>query len=78
MIEALIKKIEESGSEIILEVRIKVPEKPIQPDQQDFGDEPRFINAEANYQKRLGEWKELLTDIELLHIGSIKMKQGGD
>lgn len=80
MIEALIKKIEESGSEIILEVHIKVPEKPIQPDSSEFdiADEPRFINMEANYQKRLGEWKKILTDIELLHIGFIEIKQGGD
>lgn len=81
MIEALIKKIEESGNEIILEVRIKVPEKPIQPDQQDFADEPRFINAGAMYQKRISEWKELLTDIELLHLGGIELIQyhkGGD
>lgn len=78
MIEALIKKIEESGSEIIIELHIKVPEKPIQPDQTEFADEPRFINAGANYQKRLGEWKKILTDIELLHIGSIEIKQGGD
>lgn len=78
MIEALIKKIEESGSEIILEVRIKVPEKPNQPDRTECADDPRFINAEVNYQKRLGEWKKILSDIESLHIGSIKMKQGGD
>jgi hypothetical protein len=83
MIEALIKKLEESGSMIILDVRIKVPEKPIQPDQKvlSLNTEGINTNAEANYQKRLGAWKELLKEIELLHIGGIELKQyrkGGD
>jgi hypothetical protein len=75
---AHIKKIEESGIDIILEVRIIFPEKPTPPNRVDFVDENRFINAEANYHKRLNEWKEIVADIELLHIGLIELKQGGD
>jgi len=79
MVEALIKKLEESGDEIILEVRIKVPEKPIQPDQgaPAFDTEEKYINAEANYQKRKLAHIATLKEIERLHIGGIELKQDG-
>jgi hypothetical protein len=77
MIEALIKKIEDCDNEIVLEVRIKIPEKPICPDQgePEFDKEEKYINAEVKYQKQLVEWKALLNDIQFLRLGDIELKQ---
>lgn len=84
MIEAYIKKIEECDNinahltnEIVLDVRIKIPRKPFSPDPGmfRFDTEEKYINAEADYQRQLVEWKALFNDIQFLHLGTIELKQ---
>jgi hypothetical protein len=77
MIKARITKIEECGNEIVLNVRIKILDKPIGPDQgePEFNKEEKYINAEINHQKRLAAWIELSNDLNFLHLGAIELQQ---
>lgn len=75
MIEAYIRKIEEHGDTLTIEITVDRPDKPICPDQQDYFEKEQFVNADAEYHKAFNKYLVEAKEIDKLHIGFIEFKQ---